>query len=326
MRVKWKFLGLCAFFALAALWVPACWIWVAPFPNHKSIRLIPGTEQVHPADGAMSLSRNDRWLVFSEYRIPSPEVFKYPDLPYYRVSTIDLESGTVRRHVADGPCASEAYFELIGTNSVCSWQDSLYVLKKCGGRRSILVANPACDTLAVTRRNERRLTCSDCPDLGPTDELSKWVGTFSRHSTLALQTPDGVPALYYINRGIWRASPGEEDVAVVRGRSKRVFGMLTQFGQIRVSPNGRYLAYCVGYSLEVPVIPGRGWVVCLVLRDLLTGREVQLAARSALGNFVWSSDSQTLYFAGADLPDNFFKQPAFTGICVAEVSTVFGDD
>jgi Tol biopolymer transport system component len=90
-----------------------------------------------------------------------------------------------------------------------------------------------------------------------------------------------------------------------------------------VSPDGHYLAYCVFYSLNVPIIPGSGWVQYLYLKNLNSGRVVRIASRFRLSNLVWSSDSRRLCFAGIRSPDWLGLLPHTGGVYVVDVHDVF---
>jgi Tol biopolymer transport system component len=79
---------------------------------------------------------------------------------------------------------------------------------------------------------------------------------------------------------------------------KRVMIMITN---VRVSPDGRYLAYVVDSKKQEFLA---GPKEQLFVRDLTSGREWKFATFMFISNLIWSPDGERLYFAGGGYETN----------------------
>ncbi len=298
-------------------------IWQAPRPTHGAVQLLPGTARASAEVGSISLSPAGRWLAFTELTAEPTGAKDLRPRDMYSVASVDLESGEATSHSDSSKCAWNEYlYETIGWEGAASWQGEALLLRDCDGRGRYLAMRGGHQQLEVVERSRELLTCSDCAVASSAMHAIDWPQHLTSNYSY---TADGT-AVYYQIDGVRMADAAQSGRKVVSPFAKKYLGMTTQFAQLRVSPDGHYLAYCVFYSLYVPVIPGSGWVHYLYLKDLRSGREARIAARFSLSNLVWSRDSRRLFFAGVDLPNWGHEGPLARGIYVVDARDVFGVD
>ena len=331
MRGK-RSLWMCAmavFFVILPL--RTCVDWIHPQPDHKAVRRFPNTEQAAIDMGsddiaALSVSPDDRWLVFAEYSADFPELHEIDVDDWYRIASIDLLSGAKKTHrpPADLPQNYRWPHGYVAYAGAGRWSGGVFVLHPNDLRWKSLVLNPAAEEFELRNLDTKTMGCSDCAPVETSGTLAdrKW----SNYRSLAWRSPSAAP-VYYESKaeGIVRVSTGEDFETVISTRSKWRFGMVTRLDLIRVSPDGRFLAYSVLRDLVnlLPFIPGSGWTQYLYVRDLHSGRDKQLAVRNSLSNLVWSSDSRTLYFSGSDTPKVNGPQRVLGSVCVVDMADVF---
>lgn len=311
--------------ALAWLLISArtCVVWMAPRPTHGAARFVHGTELASAFVPSISLALDDRWLVFAECTEDRSAAYKLQLRDAYTVASIDLETGCKMSYKDTIQCGSDEFdYRTIGWDGPASWQDDAFLLRKCNGRGKYVAIRKGHPQLDLVARSAAPLTCSDCESRTLPQQTIDWPARLVNHWSF---TSDG-SAVYYERDGVRMSDASQAGRVVVGESSKKYLGMTTEFAQLRVSPDQHYLAYCVNYSLNVPIVPGSGWVEYLYIKNLKSGREVRIAARSSLSNLVWSRDSGRLYFAGIDLPRLGQVGPSAGGIFVVDTHDIFGDD
>ena len=307
-----------------------CVDWVRPRPDHGAVRRFPHTELAKidmGSDGhvAIAVSPDDRWLVFSEYAADFPELLEIDVADWYRLASIDLQSGVKRTHRA--PPDLPTYFfmphGMVSPDGAACWIDGVFVLDLHDKRSKSLVVNPAQDELELRPLDKAPMECSDCApvQVSGTRAKARWSNFESR----AWKSADGPVDYKCTGDAIVRIVPDSRDKTVISKLSKWRFGMVAQMDRLGVSPDGRYIAYSVLRDLVnvVPFIPGSGWTQYLYVRDLKSRRDRQLAVRSELSNLAWSSDSRKLYFSSKDVSGLIFTRVGGS-VCVVDMADVFG--
>lgn len=275
---------------------------------------------------AVSVSPDDRWLVFAEHSVDFPELLKVDVDDWYRIASIDLQSGAKRTHhsPADLPknyLLPQGYVAYGGADS---WVEGVFALHPNDRHWKSLVLNPSVDEFELRFLDTERMGCSDC---APVEASANGADRrWSNNRSLAWRSTSAAPVYYKSAKtGIIRVLPDEQVETVISTRSKWRFGMVARMDLLRVSPDGRFLAYSVLRDLVnfLPFIPGSGWTQYLYIRDLQSGRDKQLAVRNQLSNLVWSSDSRKLYFSGSDAGNVNGPQRILGSVCVVDMADVF---
>jgi hypothetical protein len=326
-RAIWK----CALAVLFVIFpLRTCVDWIHPHPDHKAVRRFPNTERAYASMGsdeivAISVSPDDRWLVFAEFSADFPELYNVDSGDWYRIASIDLQSGAKRTHHPPADLAEDIRLPdgYVGYGGAGNWVDGVFVLNRNGPRRKSLVLDPAQDELVWRLLDEAPMGCSDCMPVGASGNRAnkRWsnCGSFAWRSA--------AEPVYYTSKGddIVRILPDSRAETVISAGSKWRFGMVARMDLLRVSPDGRFLAYSVLRDLAnlLPFIPGSGWTQYLYVRDLQSGRDKQLAVRGELSNLVWSSDSRKLYFSGNDTPNAIAPQRIHGSVCIVDMADVF---
>lgn len=279
---------------------------------------IRGTEQVSVSEFSISVSPDERWLAFTEWTLPKPQVLKEPPHSGYlfRITTLNLKTGQTAHHgiesipesalgfrQEDRDWQMEAGLELIEQRfRPPGWNGNLFYLQPYF--RGIQVAlDSLTPGMQIVARPDTPGTCSDCPPVTSIDFMGKSWDLLSDDVSTVFR--DGaVQAVYYVNspfqldqahhRAIYRATGAAEQVVVeVPGMP----GGIAVIANVRASPDGRYLAYVV-YSKTQAFLAGPQRV--LFIRELGSGRGRKVATYGDISNEVWSPDSKRLFFAGGD--------------------------
>jgi WD40-like Beta Propeller Repeat len=306
-----------------------CHAWLGPHLDAHGVRRLPGTEFVNiinleRTDAAISVSPDDRWLVYSELT-GSPEDLREMDyLDRYRIASIDLISGVQRKHRPESvPVAGTVpSFERIGLRDEASWMNGIFILVNRDAQGRNLGVDPTQDVMYGIEKRPMQMTCSDCV---PYEVIakSKWMHGFGDRISVPLSAGKLPETVYFPRNGVMRATGGGSiDVLVKKGPKGRL-GMTTAFLQLRVSPDERFIAFCVSRSLIVPFLPGSGWIDYLYIKDLHSGREKLVAARHTVSNLIWSSDSSRLYFAGYGTNGPFGGGSKHRGVFVVDANEIF---
>lgn len=306
-----------------------CHAWLGPHRDARGVHRLSGTELVHISvmeisDAAISVSPDDRWLVYSEL-VGSPEDLReieYSDR--YRIASIDLISGARREHRPESISKAGAVlsYARIGIRDEASWMNGIFVLENRDAQGRSLGVDPTQEVMVGVVKKLTQLNCSDCVP----DEViakAKWMHGFGDRISVPLRAGDSPETVYFPYKGVIRATADGSADLVVRRRPKGRLGMTTVFLQLRVSPDERFIAFCVARSLIVPFLPGSGWIYYLHIKDLHSGRERLVAARHTVSNLIWSSDSSRLYFAGYEIPGVYGGNLKHRGVFVVDANEIF---
>ncbi len=273
--------------------------------------LVRGTERIEPNNNSpwFTISRDEGTIAFMEVDSTSAN----GSTPF-RLVTLDLATSRSTHHHLDE--VPKKVFPSDGLNpwyvvQMCfdenAWSnDSLYVCIWTEGPPKpwiLFVPGVSASRLADA---PKILSCTDCPpqdewrrvmqsfglpnnDGGPLPQIAYREGTFA-DEVYYDKSVDAVAAVERRTRG------GTAELLFEKRESFRD----TYIDKLRVSPDGRYLAYTVLSRLKSPV-PLPTWRSGVYVRDLLSGREYQVAPESLLsGNLMWSANSDALYFAVVD--------------------------
>ena len=268
--------------------------------DHAALRRLPGTESAAAKAEAISLSPDNRWLVFLDYTATSSAALQrnaYRDL--YRIASLDLETGrkTIHRTTDEGIELGNLVLGNVSAYGIGSWRGRRFMVCAADHRRRVLL-DPVSENFVVDRVAIPAGDCSDC----------------GRHRLRVKERSD----LIVLDRD-------DRQVAVIPLWKNRRLGQQTSLTAVRLSPNDRYLVYAVQRNYFVPFVPGKGYRYTVRVKDLDSGRDVRLAEYTGLGNAVWSSDSRRLYFAADDIPPGAigFKDH-IRGIYEVDMSDLFG--
>ena len=282
------------------------------------VRAIPGTEQVAVKQFSISVSPDERWLAFTEWVLPKSRVFE--DLPRYeyevRIATLNLETNRLIRHGIGSIPASALGFA--PGDSFWKGQAGLEIIEQRfrppGWRESVFYFQPyshgthvALDArtpgMQVTAAPAVPLTCSDCPSTTSVQFRDRSWDLLSDDVSVVVN--EGmVEAVYYVaspfqpqddHRTVYRVTQDTGEVVVVEVPDRR--GVVVVINAVRVSPRGRYLAY-VRHSKVRHLFGGVRQE--LLIRDLSTQRELEVATYGFMSNLIWSPNSERLYFAGGE--------------------------
>jgi len=114
-----------------------------PLPDHEAVHLLPNTEKVTCGEDDLSLSPDDRWLVFSEISAPISEWGNIKPKYHYQMASIDLKTTKKTNHRLPKDLNEDCYhgFWEIGYVGEESWGDGFFVLAGYD-RRRYLVLDP----------------------------------------------------------------------------------------------------------------------------------------------------------------------------------------
>lgn len=280
---------------------------------NDSVRAIPGTEQVAIFDFCISVSPDERWLVFTEWVLPKSQVFD--DLPpgqyYSRVVTLDIGTGEMIHHTIDTIPAEALGFSngdtgwirQAGTEIVedrfrpAGWIDGKFYFQPYNHGVQVWL-DPQMPGIVVGAGPDTVGRCSDCPPLlqlqfarRAWDLTSDYVSAVLRNGMFQ--------SIYYRREYSQRSSAivrtredGGDEVVVERQHKKGTFMTIMS---VRVSPDERYLAYVV-HSKKDGLMSGPREE--LFVKDLENGAEKRVATYAYMGNLIWSPMGERLYFAG----------------------------
>lgn len=291
-----------------------------PFPDHSAVHRLAGTEMASDSRGGLSVSPDDRWLVFSE--LTTTGLVDWWNL--FRVCSLDLVSGKKIAHRLPPEFVGDdrPTFQKIGLWSAASWQNGVYVLDSLAKRGQALVLDPQREVLESAEISIAGMTCSDCPPFELVRDLS-WRPSNSGLCSLPWHEGELKEVIYFAGEGVSRVRRGEpKEVVVGKNAKKRLF-MDTQFGILRVSPDESYLAYTFNRATLNPFLPARGGNVFVYLKNLKTGREHRLFTGAGVGSLIWSSDSRRLYFTARSTPAWPLDADEIRGVYLVDVADVF---
>ena len=283
---------------------------------HKDVvvRPIPGTEQVAIETFNITISPDERWLTFVEWKFPRKVLRKHlpPDEYDCRVTSLDLQSGTRTEHAVESvsPAALgfsdsdrqwkyHAAFRLIKERfRPPGWRGDHFYFQRYGG--AYVALDPRKSGVVVAAQPGAPGACSDFPPV-PNFQFRDRAWELRSSYESAVFREGAIRSVYYCGESGHRTNmilrlqeTGEEEVIVEREKKKRT--MLT-IASVRVAPDERYLAYVVDSKKQEFLAGPREE---LFIRELATGREKKIARYGYMGNLIWSPDGNRLYFAGGE--------------------------
>jgi hypothetical protein len=310
------------------------------------IRPIPGTEQVAPYDFCITVSPDERWLVFTEWKLPKSRVFDElpPDEYDLRLVSLDMETGERTEHTVEsippkalGFAPSDVRWKhQVGLEIIekrfrpAGWRGERFYFRpyRFNGRyETNLVLVPGRPGIQVAEKPEEPGTCSDCFPVstsrfrGHSWELTPRWGQVSNPVSVAVR--DGaIRSVYYVRkpdhgrwdhyRSVYRLrGEGPQETLVELPAKKHV--MISIVG-VRVSPDERFLAYHV-HSKKQAFLSGPREEIYIL--DLDSREEKRIGRYSSAGNLMWSRDGKRLYFAALDSSDK-------ATVYVVDVAETFG--
>ena len=142
------------------------------------VRTIPGTEQVCATGFSISVSPDESWLVFTEWKLPRAVVFKELS-PYeyqMRIATLNLNTGEIVRHSIDSLSTTgllflpsdisgrrQAEFEIVENKfRPPGWIDGQFYFQRYS-TAAYLAIDPSQPEIRSVSRPDSPGTCSDCP-------------------------------------------------------------------------------------------------------------------------------------------------------------------
>ena len=276
---------------------------------------IPGTERIEPGDNSpwFTISPDERWLAFMEV----DSGYGASSAPRrFHLATVDLASLVKTHHdvrnVPSGtfppPDRTDSWQRVHMDLGTSSWFDGrLFVQIRWNPPGSPWIAFKPGAAAAELVNAPGELGCSDCAPPNKWDEMkaARRIHPDNEGVTVAYGNGEFSQATYlrggreYKDAVIERVDPdGTRSIVIEK---KRMFKD-ADIGDLRVSPNERYLAYALTTHLKSPVpLPTLRDEVYVL--DLQTGAELRVPGDFRItGNLIWSADSKRLYYAAANGP------------------------
>jgi hypothetical protein len=260
---------------------------------------------VHDEDWSISVSTDEKWLVFWELSEGSEQYGSH-------VTTLDLNDYVSTHHRID-----KAYDQLSSHGHLEPWEQVGLGFNAAGwldGRwhvvvfvstvRKCLAFSPGVIEAEWTQI-PLGLTCSDCPSPRRVEALAvnlvgQWLLSYGTRFSVARKNGQIGRSIYHLDPrgdGVCIAktdSSGSE--TVIRYPRRRFHN--TELITLRVSPDERYLAYGLLTELRAP-IPLPDQEIKLHILDLAKGKDYTISSGYRyISNLIWSPDSERLYFAG----------------------------
>jgi hypothetical protein len=300
------------------------------------IRSIPGTEQVALLSNCITVSPDERWLVFTEWKLPKSRVFEeLPPSEYYaRLVSVDLETGARIEHTIDsippkalGFSSDDSRWEYHAGFRIIEkhfhprgWRGERFYFQRYSGS-TYLSLDPREPGIRVAPKPQAPGTCSDCFPVGTTRFRERSWDLLSEDISPVVR--DGViRSVYYVarpshgrwdhHRSIYRTREyGLKELIVERPSKKHVHIVISN---VRVSPDERFLAYIVDSKKQSFFAAPQDEIFVI---DLDSREEKRIGRYSSAGNLIWSRDGKRLYFAGSDSSDK-------AAVYVVDVAATFG--
>ena len=279
--------------------------------TNDAMERIPGTERAATRSSlvtagpgySISISPDEQWLLFWEWILTPSEhrdgIDKTADLSMKLVS-MNLAMLARTEHTRDNlprPRFSYSYdWMSLGSRFIpAGWYAGKFYIEM----RPLedIVIDPLEERLRAASKPDVVYGCSDCP---PPSLFRKAAGKISvsvdsQNCTVAWSEGRLSETMYrVVSKGVVEEIKADGTISTVF--QKQIKGRFTTIRRLRVSPNELYLAYSVYSKLRAP-IPLPGGRDDIYVRHLPTGKEIKIASFSAAGHFIWSSDSERLYFA-----------------------------
>lgn len=287
------------------------------------LEAIPGTERVVALDFSISVSPDEKWLLLVEWKLPDRQI--PPDDYQFRVVSLDLQTNQRTEHSIESIRPQSLGFST--RNRRWKQQAGLAIIQKRfvppGWRNGKFFFQPyrfnrRYETTLVLEPGVPGLTTAATPiDPGRCADCYPGNKVRFRNYTWELVPPPGemvdpvsvvagngsVTAVYYVRtideehpddrRSIYRLSDdGDSPEVVVNELASE--GVMIQIVSVRVSPDGRYLAYVVDSKKQAFLSPHRKE---LRMMDLTSSKDKRVGTYNDTGNLIWSGDGNRLYFA-----------------------------
>ncbi len=296
-----------------------------------AIRSIAGTEEVAIEKFCITVSPDEKWLTFVEWRLTAAERVKIQMSDEYdaRFVSLDLRTGSRTTHSIDSlspnvlglPSSQNRWKFHAGFTMVKEqfrppgWIKGSFYFQR-PGQNTGLALEPSRTDIRVVAPPGSTGTCSDCPP-GASVEFRDRIWDLLSNDVSAVVQDGKVRAVYYwesrsnrVNAVLRVRDTGDKELVVDRRQSQ---GTMVAIAALRVSPDERYLAFVV-HSKKQEFLAGPREE--LFIRDLQTGQEKLIASYGRMGNLIWSPAGQRLYFAGGGYASD-------SAVRVADVEAIF---
>lgn len=284
----------------------------APGTVDSLARPIPGAEQLAVEPFCITVSSDERWLTFVEWKLPSEERAKGQMSSEYdrRIVSLNLQSGLRTTHSIDS--LSPRALGISTEHKDWRWSVGYQIIKERFrppgwirgwfyfqdyGDGTYVALDPSNPYIKIVEAPDTTGTCSDCPPGVSVGFRGRTWDLLSNDVSAVLQKGK-VRAIYYWGSGADRVNAvlrvrenGDEEKIVDRHQKQ---GTMVAIAALRVSPDEKYLAYVV-HSKKQEFLAGPREE--LFIRDLQTGDEKRVAAHGSMGNLIWSPRGERLYFA-----------------------------
>ena len=293
--------------------------------DHGAVSRIPGTERAATRSTlistnehyAISLSPDERYLVFWEWGKTVIEARKSGQ-SYTRAVCIDLVTG---ERTGFDPEATEHTRDehVVGADFVpqCWYNEKCYI----PFRRRTLAFGPG-SPRGVYADVPGELTCSDCAPRALLKKTirrrlgSSWRRAYEATHRFSIPWKDGRfgDRLYHVDGSALYVREGDETTLLLEKTSR--FRKL-RIARLRVSPDESFVAYTLFKKIKAP-IPLPDSIDEVHLLDLKTRECTLVGSYRDVGNYIWSSDSERLYYAANG------QDPDDMGVYVVDVPKFFG--
>ncbi len=285
---------------VVAVGFASCW-WSGG--DSPALQRLPDTDQVHASLSTLTMSPDDRWLIFLELTGTNFDLAKDKSHhEFYQPASIDLRTGVKSVHRLPPELVEERAPLLLATQGALGhhgkmlWWGSRFSLGSEGRRRHLLL-DPTQELLVVDRVPDEASGCSDC---GPRERR------IDRTEDLVLIGPDG-----------------QRETIARRPRYQLPLSN-TSFWLARLSPDERFLVFVISRNRGIPILPAPSTNYTAYVQDLQSGGQKRLAQFRGISNPVFSSDSGRLYFAGdRGVSTPLDRNPVRRGIYVVELDELF---
>lgn len=285
---------------------------------------IPHTGNVCGMSQCVLVSPDENWLVFFESATKGGGTVDF-------VASIDLHDSTYTRHDLErlggegiprslSPISSKLFYFLDGVERV-GWADEQLVMDFGGGGRGLFFARGKRDAW-IGKRHDGGLYVSD--GINYRDMLNHAHSTAMRRhfnmspDVFSMLVRDGVPSTdvyWYDVKSEWIMRSVGIGINERIWRNKKKIGKIVNVTGLRVSPNEQYIAIETVEQLAASV-PTPYYRSTLLVREMSSGRIVQIGRYRYIANYMWSPDGARIYFVGGGDTDSF-------AVRVAHVDRVF---
>lgn len=281
-----------------------------PSPGNEKpwIREVPNTAGALPQIGCLYVSPDAAWIVFLE-----------EDGRGLPVGLASVEVATGRRVEHDiglAPCLDEKalpYDPLVGVLSAggrtTGWENGVLYIRNPAGARSALVVVDTVRAVGCAPQLPDHPMNVDGPAWGHwCNELARRREYIGHDANCDVSRAWKYTASWrggrYVDRTYCYDAKRRAVVAYEPGRTGQTVVELPRSGgfrevdlaAMRVSPDGRFLAYVLGYRSGF--VPSPYMADVMFVMDFETGTSRALCSFGSIGGFYWTPDSWTLFVGG----------------------------